>query len=167
MYAIIATGGKQYKVTAGDKIRVEKLDAEVGSKITIDQVLLVSADQVCVGSPYVDGACVEAEVSGQGKGKKVIVYKYKPKSGYHKKNGHRQLFTELTIEKVVLNGVELEADKKEEPVKAEPEAVEEVAEAAVEETAEAAEEAAEEVTEEVAAAVEEAAEEAAEAAEEA
>ena len=111
MYAIIATGGKQYKVTAGDRVRVEKLDAEVGSKVTIDQVLLVSAGNVSVGSPYVEGAAVEAEVTDQGKGKKVIVYKYKPKTGYHKKNGHRQLFTELLIEKITLNGEELTAEE--------------------------------------------------------
>lgn len=146
MYAIIATGGKQYKVTAGDKIRVEKLDVEVGSKVTFDQVLMISADQVCVGSPCVEGACVEAEVTDQGKGKKVIVYKYKPKSGYHKKNGHRQLYTELVINKVILNGTELEADKEEEP-KAEEVVEETVAEEVVEEVEAAAEEAAEEVAE--------------------
>ena len=132
MYAIIATGGKQYKVTAGDRVRVEKLDAEVGSKVTIDQVLLVSAGNVSVGSPYVEGAAVEAEVTDQGKGKKVIVYKYKPKTGYHKKNGHRQLFTELLIEKITLNGEELTAEEapaeeavaEEAPVEESPEAAE-------------------------------------------
>ncbi len=115
MYAIIATGGKQYKVTTGDKVRVEKLDAEVGSKVTFDQVLLVSNGTTTVGNPYVEGAVVEAEVTDQGKGKKVIVYKYKPKTGYHKKNGHRQLFTELEIKAVSLGGVALENKAEEEP----------------------------------------------------
>lgn len=101
MYAIISTGGKQYKVSKGDVIRVEKLDLEVGSNVTFDQVLLVSDKKVTVGSPYVAGAKVEATVKNQGKAKKVIVYKYKPKSGYHKKQGHRQLFTELEINDVV------------------------------------------------------------------
>ena len=101
MYAIISTGGKQYKVSKGDVIRVEKLDLEVGSKFTFDQVLLVSDKKVTVGNPFVAGAKVEATVKNQGKAKKVIVYKYKPKSGYHKKQGHRQLFTELEINNVV------------------------------------------------------------------
>ena len=95
MYAIIATGGKQYKVSEGDVIKVEKLDAEVGAKITFDHVLLVGGDTVKVGTPNVDGAKVE------GKDKKVIVYKYKRKTGYHKKNGHRQLFTQVKIDNIV------------------------------------------------------------------
>ena len=94
MYAIIATGGKQYKVSEGDVIKVEKLDAEVGAKVTFDNVLLV-------GTPTVDGAKVEASVVSEGKGKKVIVYKYKRKTGYHKKNGHRQLFTQVKIDSIV------------------------------------------------------------------
>ncbi len=101
MYAIFTTGGKQYKVAKGDTIRVEKLDLEVGSKVSFDQVLLVSDKKVTVGSPFVAGAKVEATVKNQGKDKKVIVYKYKPKTGYHKKQGHRQLFTELEINNVV------------------------------------------------------------------
>ena len=100
MYAIIATGGKQYKVAEGDVIRVEKLEAEAGSTITIDQVLAVSGEKMIAGTPVVDGASVEATVVGNGKAKKVIVYKYKRKSGYHKKNGHRQQYTELKIEKI-------------------------------------------------------------------
>ena len=98
MYAIIATGGKQYKVSEGDVIKVEKLDAEVGAKVTFDNVLLVGGDTVKVGTPTVDGAKVEASVVSEGKGKKVIVYKYKRKTGYHKKNGHRQLFTQVKID---------------------------------------------------------------------
>lgn len=114
MYAIIATGGKQYKVSLGDKVRVEKLEVEVGSTVAFDKVLLVSADDVTVGSPVVEGAVVEGEVTAQGKDKKVIVYKYKPKTGYHKKNGHRQMFTEVVINKICVNGVELKADTTEE-----------------------------------------------------
>ena len=100
MYAIIATGGKQYKVEEGQTIRVEKLGVEAGSKVTFDQVLLVGGDDVKVGEPTVDGASVEATVVGDGKAKKVIVYKYKRKTGYHKKNGHRQQYTEVKIDKI-------------------------------------------------------------------
>lgn len=101
MYAIIETGGKQYKVSEGDKVRVEKLDAEVDSTVTIDQVLMIGGDSVKIGNPVVEGAKVEAKVVAQEKAKKVIVYKYKPKKGYHKKNGHRQLYTELEITSIV------------------------------------------------------------------
>ena len=100
MYAIIATGGKQYKVSEGDVIRVEKLGAEAGSTYTFDRVLAVSGDEVKVGSPFVEGATVEASVIEEGKGKKITVYKYKRKTGYHKKQGHRQLYTKVKIEKI-------------------------------------------------------------------
>ncbi|MBO5573920.1 MAG: 50S ribosomal protein L21 [Clostridium sp.] len=101
MYAIIATGGKQYKVAEGDVIRVEKLGVDAGESVTFDQVLVVSNDEdLKIGTPVVDGASVTATVVKEGKAKKVVVYKYKPKSGYHKKNGHRQLFTEVKIEKI-------------------------------------------------------------------
>ncbi len=100
MYAIIATGGKQYKVAEGDIIRVEKLGVEAGESVTFDQVLVVSGDDVKVGNPTVDGASVSATVVGEVKGKKVIVYKYKRKTGYHKKNGHRQAYTKVKIEKI-------------------------------------------------------------------
>ena len=100
MYAVIATGGKQYKVSEGDILRVEKLDADENGKIVFDQVLVVGGDEVKVGTPVVEGATVEATSLGNEKGKKIIVYKYKPKTGYHKKNGHRQLFTEVKIEKI-------------------------------------------------------------------
>ena len=99
MYAIIATGGKQYKVAEGDVIKVEKLDVEVGSEVTFDQVIAVSGDSLKVGAD-VANATVTASVMEQGKGKKVIVYKYKRKTGYHKKNGHRQLFTKVKIDKI-------------------------------------------------------------------
>ena len=97
MYAVIATGGKQYKVSEGDVIRVEKLGAEADSKFTFDQVLYVDGK---VGNPTVEGASVDATVVGDGKAKKVIVYKYKRKTGYHKKNGHRQQYTEVKIDKI-------------------------------------------------------------------
>ena len=100
MYAIIATGGKQYKVSEGDVILVEKLGAEDGSTYTFDQVLAVSGDEVKVGDPVVAGATVEASVIGDGKAKKVVVYKYKRKTGYHKKQGHRQTYTKVKIEKI-------------------------------------------------------------------
>ena len=99
MYAIIATGGNQYKVAEGDVIRVEKLGAEAGDTVTFDQVLAVSNDGLKVGED-VANASVTASVVGNGKAKKVIVYKYKRKTGYHKKNGHRQQFTEVKIEKI-------------------------------------------------------------------
>ncbi|MEY8337271.1 50S ribosomal protein L21 [Lachnospiraceae bacterium 62-35] len=100
MYAIIATGGKQYRVSEGDIIMVEKLNNEVGETITFDQVLAVNNGELSIGCPTVEGATVTASVTKQGKGKKIIVYKYKRKTGYHKKNGHRQLYTQVKIEKI-------------------------------------------------------------------
>ena len=100
MYAIIATGGKQYKVAEGDVIRVEKLGVEAGAEVVFDQVLVVSGDEVKVGDPTVAGATVTATAVGDGKAQKVIVYKYKRKTGYHKKNGHRQAYTKVKIEKI-------------------------------------------------------------------
>ncbi|MBS6610944.1 MULTISPECIES: 50S ribosomal protein L21 [Peptoniphilus] len=97
MYAIIETGGKQYTVEAGDKIKVEKLDVNEGDNVTFDKVLFVSGDEPKVGSPYIDGAKVEAKVLAQGKAKKVIVYKYKSKKNERKKNGHRQPYTLVEI----------------------------------------------------------------------
>ena len=95
MYAIIVTGGKQYKVSEGDVITIEKLDSEVGETVTFDQVLAVSDGSLKVGN-----ATVEASVISNGRAKKVIVYKYKRKTGYHKKNGHRQMFTKVKINKI-------------------------------------------------------------------
>ena len=104
MYAIIATGGKQYKVSEGDVIKVEKIDAEAGNTVTFDQVIAVSDNTLKVGAD-VANATVTATVMEQGrvengKAKKVIVYKYKRKTGYHKKNGHRQAYTQVKIEKI-------------------------------------------------------------------
>lgn len=100
MYAIIATGGKQYKVAEGDEVRVEKLDAQAGDTITFDQVLAVRDDESLKAGKDAAGATVTATVMEQGKAKKVIVYKYKRKTGYHKKNGHRQAFTQVRINKI-------------------------------------------------------------------
>ena len=99
MYAIIATGGKQYKVSEGDVIKVEKLAAEAGETVTFDQVIAVSDKALKVGED-VASATVSATVMEQGRGKKVIVYKYKRKTGYHKKNGHRQAYTQVKIDKI-------------------------------------------------------------------
>lgn len=101
MYAIIKTGGKQYKVSEGDIITVEKLGVEAGSDYVFNEVLAVADnDNVKFGSPVLSGASVNASVIGEGKEKKVIIYKYKPKKGFHKKKGHRQPFTKLKIEKI-------------------------------------------------------------------
>ncbi len=99
MYAIIATGGKQYKVSEGDIITIEKLGVEAGERVTFDQVIAVSDGELKVGNDVAD-ATVEASVVKEGRGKKIIVYKYKRKTGYHKKNGHRQSYTQVKIEKI-------------------------------------------------------------------
>ena len=99
MYAIIETGGKQYRVQEGDVITVEKLDVEAGDKIALDKVLLLNnGTELKVGAPYVEGAKVFGEVVENGKGKKVIIFKYKAKKDYRKKQGHRQPYTMIKIE---------------------------------------------------------------------
>ncbi len=100
MYAIIATGGKQYKVAEGDIIKVEKLGVEAGETVSFDQVLVVNKGELVVGNPTVANATVTATVVEEGKEKKVIIYRYKRKTGYHKKNGHRQPYTKVKIEKI-------------------------------------------------------------------
>ena len=100
MYAIIATGGKKYKVSEGDIIRVEKLGVDAGQTVTFDQVLAVNNGEFAIGTPTVSGATVSATVLRNAKTRKVIVYKYKAKLGYHKKNGHRQLYTQVKIDKI-------------------------------------------------------------------
>nr|MBQ8252739.1 50S ribosomal protein L21 [Lachnospiraceae bacterium] len=99
MYAIIATGGKQYKVSEGDVIFVEKLEAEEGAAVTFDQVLAVSDADLKVGADVAKSS-VTGTVVEQGRSRKVIVYKYKRKTGYHKKNGHRQAYTKVKIDKI-------------------------------------------------------------------
>ena len=101
MYAVIETGGKQYKVSEGDVIYIEKLDVEAGADVSFDKVLLIGeGSDVKVGAPVVDGVSVAAKVIKNDKAKKVIVYKYKPKKGYHKKQGHRQPYTKVEITKI-------------------------------------------------------------------
>ncbi len=101
MYAIIKTGGKQYRVAEGDVVMVEKLDASEGEAVTFDQVLtVVKDDEVVVGKPLVEGAKVTAKVEAQGRDKKILVFKYKAKSNYRRRQGHRQPFTKVVIDKI-------------------------------------------------------------------
>lgn len=97
MYAIIKTGGKQYKVEPGRFVDVEKLDAEIGAEVSFDALMFVDGDTITVGSPVVDGMKVVGKVIGQDKAKKIIVYKHKPKKDYDKKQGHRQPYTRVEI----------------------------------------------------------------------
>ena len=98
MYAIIETGGKQYKVTEGDTLFIEKLEAEANAKITFDKVLAVlNGDSATFGAPTVAGASVDATVVKNGKGKKIRIFKYTPKKGYRKRQGHRQPYTKVQI----------------------------------------------------------------------
>ena len=99
MYAIIATGGKQYKVSEGDIIDIEKIEGESGAEVTFDDVICIGGDEMKVGEAVKD-ATVTGTVVDQRKGKKVVVYHYKNKTGYHKKNGHRQLYTRVKIDKI-------------------------------------------------------------------
>lgn len=101
MYAIIETGGKQYRVSEGDTLFIEKVPAEAGESYTVDKVLAVEKDgQLKVGTPLVEGAKVVCKVEKQGKGKKIIVFKYKAKKNYRRKKGHRQPFTKVVVEKI-------------------------------------------------------------------
>jgi large subunit ribosomal protein L21 len=105
MYAVFRTGGKQYRVEKGDKLRVEKLPGSVGEAITFDDVLLVSGEsreQLKVGKPVVGGARVEATILGQDLGRKVVVFKFRRRKNYRRKRGHRQAFTALEITNIVL-----------------------------------------------------------------
>lgn len=101
MHAIIETGGKQYKVTEGDTLFIEKLEAEAGQAITFDKVLaILDGDKATFGAPVVEGASVAATVVKNGKGKKVRIFKYNPKKGYRKRQGHRQPYTKVEIQKI-------------------------------------------------------------------
>jgi large subunit ribosomal protein L21 len=102
MYAVIKTGGKQYRVSPGDSVEVEKLPYEVGEQIELDQVLLVANDSDAqIGRPLVEGAKVKATVTRQAKGRKVIIFKYRPSKRYRRRKGHRQNYTRLRIDEIV------------------------------------------------------------------
>jgi large subunit ribosomal protein L21 len=107
MYAVIISGGKQYRVTAGDTITVNKLDAKEGDTLKIDQVMALSGDKTVIGTPHVTGALVEAQVIAQTRNDTVIVFKKKRRQHYRRKNGHRQPMTKLFITSVSLNGTSL------------------------------------------------------------
>jgi large subunit ribosomal protein L21 len=100
MYAIIETGGKQIKVQEGQEIYIEKLNAEAGETVSFDNVLLVGGDEIKVGAPFVEGASVTAKVEKNGRAKKIIVWKMKAKKNYRRKQGHRQPYTKVVIEKI-------------------------------------------------------------------
>ena len=97
MYAVIKTGGKQYRVAEGQKLRVEKLPGNAGDKVTFGEVLLLGGDAPKIGKPLVGGASVAAEITAQDRGKKVVVFKFRRRKNYRRKNGHRQPYTELKI----------------------------------------------------------------------
>ena len=101
MYAVIKTGGKQVKVAAGDVIYIEKLDVEAGETYEFTEVLAIGGDKAKIGTPLVKGAKVVATVEKQGRGKKIIIFKYKPKKNYRKKQGHRQSYTKLVINEII------------------------------------------------------------------
>jgi large subunit ribosomal protein L21 len=101
MYAVFKTGGKQYRVAAGDKVRVEKLPGNAGDTVTFDQVLLIGGETLKLGQPLVGGARIEAKIVTQGLGKKLIVFKFRRRKNYRRKNGHRQPFTALEIVNIV------------------------------------------------------------------
>jgi len=106
MYAVIETGGKQYKVTPGQIVHVERLPLEKGSQVELDKVLLVAdGEKMLVGKPLVEGTRVVAEALGEERGDKVIVFKYKPKVRYRRKKGHRQLYTRLEIKQILTEKV--------------------------------------------------------------
>jgi large subunit ribosomal protein L21 len=118
IYAIVETGGKQYRVTAGQKLEVDHLDVAEGEKITLERVLLLAdGEKVTVGAPTIAGAAVAATIDGQVKGKKIIVYNYKPKVRYDKKKGHRELYTRIAIDSITGPGIHAEAPVR--PVKEE------------------------------------------------
>lgn len=112
MYAIIRTGGKQYRVQPGDILRVEKLNQAVGSKVEVSEVVFVGGEKATIGSPYVSGAKVGLVVTQQGKSPKVLVFKKKRRKGFRKLKGHRQLFTEVFVESITTEGKTVKAESK-------------------------------------------------------
>ena len=117
MYAIIKTGGKQYRVQKDDVFKIEKINAEAGDTVTFDEVIAVGGDTLTVGTPFVEGTAVHAEVVEQGKNDKVIIYKYKAKKDYRKKNGHRQPFALGKVFDIVSGGKKVAAAEKQDDVK--------------------------------------------------
>lgn len=117
MYAIIKTGGKQYRVQKDDVFKIEKINAEAGDTVTFDEVIAVGGDTLTVGTPFVEGTAVHAEVVEQGKNDKVIIYKYKAKKDYRKKNGHRQPYTLVKVTDIVSGGQKAVAAEKQDDVK--------------------------------------------------
>ena len=97
MYAVIKTGGKQYRVTEGERIRVEKLDGAPGDTVVFDEVLMLGGDEPTIGTPIVEGARVEARITLQDRAKKIVIFKFRRRKNYRRKQGHRQPFTELQI----------------------------------------------------------------------
>ncbi len=118
MYAIVETGGKQFRVSKGDVIRVEKLAVAEGDSIALDQVMMLQSEAgTVIGNPYIDGASVNARVVENGKSKKVVIYKYKAKKNYRKKQGHRQPFTELEIVEISTAGAQRASEDKDQAEK--------------------------------------------------
>jgi len=101
MYAVVEFNGKQYRAEKGALLKVDRFDADKGAAVSLDKVILVSGEQIKVGSPYVAGAAVKATVQDEVKGDKIVVFKYKPKKDYRRKTGHRQLYTLLKVEEIV------------------------------------------------------------------
>ena len=119
MYAVIKTGGKQYKVIAGEKIKVEKLEVEVGGKVVIDKVLMISSDaNTTIGAPLIAGATVSATVVSQGRADKVMIFKFRRRKHYRKTQGHRQSFTEIHIGEILSAGAAQEKPAAAKPAKA-------------------------------------------------
>ncbi|MHB8069993.1 MAG: 50S ribosomal protein L21 [Desulfobaccales bacterium] len=102
MYAIIQTGGKQYRVAPGDILRVERLPGDRGAEVVLDQVLMVGGEELRIGQPLVENASVRGQILRQGQGKKILVYKKKRRKNYRRKQGHRQLYTALQIQEILL-----------------------------------------------------------------
>lgn len=104
MYAVIESGGKQYRVTEGEVVRLEKLPGQPGEEVVLERVLLVSDDRTVVGTPFVEGARVVGRIVAHGRGRKIVVFKFKPKVRYRRKQGHRQPYTAVRIERIEFGG---------------------------------------------------------------
>ena len=138
MYAVVNSGGKQYKVRQGDVLRVEKLSGDVGSSVTFDRVLMFSdGENVSIGQPLLDGVSVEGRIVEQGKAKKIIVFKYKRRKRYRRKNGHRQEFTAIQIDSIKAKGAKTAKGAEPKAEAKEPEAPEAAPKKAPAEKAEA------------------------------